>query len=180
MCSAPTRGEAQNCLFATWGNPTAFFQKHSGEATTKPKVTEFPESSSALDPEFSLKLWRGLRSFVPPPGRERPGLRLRRTGGFLRLCGLLMVSLGENFALSFEPVLILVARSASPFLRQLIRALADLSCQVNRGTARRRRNLPNRRHRANFGHGEDLFVDWSGTGSLCFSHDRCSLGLISP
>jgi len=50
---------------------------------------------------------------------------------FSTLCGLLMAWASENFALSVEPILNVEARSASPILVQLVRALADFRFQVS-------------------------------------------------
>jgi hypothetical protein len=64
---------------------------------------------------------------------------------FSALCGLLMALASENFALSFEPILILGTRGASSFLIQLVRAFADFRFQVS-GRGIQGRALPNQRN----------------------------------
>src|SRR5580692_7028048 len=94
----------------------------------------------------------------------------------LPLRRLLAVVAGENFALGCEPILILIAGSATSLQVQLVRALADLHFQIGWGIVPRR-GLPNQSYSASFGHGNDLIVRClRSAGSLCFSHNRYSFG----
>src|ERR1700720_3933422 len=92
------------------------------------------------------------------------------------LCGLLMALAGDDFVLRPEPVFLLVAGGASPFLVYLIRSFADFRFQISWGTVRGR-GFPNERDGTGFGHGDDLVVGClGGAGSLCFCHSDTPLG----